>query len=91
MIENEIQELRRSQQITDFGLSSLIQHNFQSDIFIVAKEGKFSNLRYLIEKEGVDISKTAEKDYDDETIYKGDSILHIATKKRLSSNCSISH
>ena len=39
--------------------------NFEPDIFIAAKEGKLSSIQYLIEKEGIDINKQAEKSYND--------------------------
>ena len=56
------------------------QEEMEKDIFIAAKDGKLSSVQYLIEKEGIDINKKAEKDYGDNVIYSGNSALHIASR-----------
>ena len=58
-------------------LSSLFKYDFEQDIFIAAKQGKLTILKYLIEEKGIDINKQAEKD-DNYIIYKGVTALHIA-------------
>ena len=55
--------------------------DFEPDIFIAAKEGKLSSIQNLIEKEGIDINKQVEKNYNDLIIYKGDTALHVACEK----------
>ena len=55
--------------------------DFEPDIFIAAKQRKLSSIQYLIEKEGIDVNKKAEKDYGDRAIFKGDSPLHVACSK----------
>ena len=52
--------------------------DFEPDIFIATKEGKLSSIQYLIEKEGIDINKQAEKNYSDGIIFEGNTALHIA-------------
>ena len=51
--------------------------DFESDIFIAAKEGKLSSVQYLIEKEGIDVNKKTEKGYG-YPIYEGKTALHVA-------------
>ena len=87
-VEKENQELRQllikqnqAQNHTDNILSSLFAYDLEQNIFVAAKKGKLTALKYLIEDKGIDVNKQAEKNYDDEIIYKGDTALLVASKK----------
>ena len=67
--------------VSDFEQIAYKPEYFEPDIFIATEEGKLSNIQYLIEHEGIDVNKQASNDYNDKTISKGDTILHIASMK----------
>ena len=54
--------------------------NFEPDIFIACKEGKFTSVQWLIEKENIDKNKRVEETDYNNGLYEGEAPIHIASK-----------
>ena len=84
-LEQENKELRilidnqsNTIQLIDNALSSLIRGSLDTDIFFAVKQKKLANAQFLIEKTRFDVNKPINKDYENDKIYKGNTLLHIA-------------